>query len=64
MEILVGAVPKLYAYFNNTEGLSILVMELLGDNLESFVGKFQDKIYPRLVTNFAVQMVSFRIEYL
>lgn len=54
-------VPKFYAYFENTEGLSVLVVELLGDTLSGFIREFADKLYPRLITNIAVQMVGFDI---
>lgn len=52
-------VPKLYAYFNNTEGFSVLVMELLGINLKKYLVGIADDIDPRIITNIQVRMVSF-----
>lgn len=56
-----------HAHFNNTEGLTVLVMELLGDSLVSFVRNYStsgDKIHPKQVTNLVVQVVSFEIDSL
>lgn len=64
MKNLEAGVAKFYAYFENTEGLSVLVVELLGDTLRDFIRKFPDKLYPRLVSNIAVQMVGFDIKTL
>lgn len=53
--------PKLYTYFNTSEGLEVLVMELLGDSLSSYVQQFADKINPNFVKNIAVKMVGFEL---
>lgn len=56
----IGVVPTLYAYFNNTEGLGVLVMDLLGYDLEEYILEFYNSIQTSNVTSIAVRMVCIK----
>lgn len=53
-----GVVSKLYAHFINTEGLHVLVMELQGISLHSFIKGLTHTIHPNIVSDAAIEIVS------
>lgn len=57
---LIGFAPKLYAHFRNSDGLYVLVMELLGMSLANYMTALTDEVDHRMIIRIQVQMVSFK----
>lgn len=56
----IGFAPKLYAHFRNSNGLYVLVMELLRMSLASYMTALTDEVNHRMIIRIQVQMASFK----
>lgn len=52
---------KFYAYFNNTQELGVLVLELLGISLGTYVDRFMGETHPKVLTSVAVQATRLQL---